>query len=316
MELEIRHLRLMVAVAESGGVTRAAGILHLTQSALSHQLREMERRLGVRLFLRMKRRMVPTPAGERLLGSAARLLHEMTRAEEDVRLIGREGRGVIRVATQCYTCYGWIPRALPEFARSWPGVDVQIVPEATYRSIEALLDGELDVAVASERLAIAQKRRLAAYPLFEDEILGVVSTTHALSRRTRLLPADFADQDLLLHVPFAESQVAQEFLAAKGVRPRRVSQIRLTEGIVEMARAGLGIGVLARWAVARELREKRLRGLPLGERGFRRRFMAYTNRGAEARPFLSDFVNLLARISFAPEDSQPAREAVLCEARP
>src|SRR5690349_901398 len=112
--LEVRHLRLVAAVADTGSVTRAARRLHLTQSALSHQLRDVETRLGTALFARTARRMVPTPAGERLLATARRVLDELAGAERDLGAAAADA-GVARVATQCYTCYHWLPGVLREF---------------------------------------------------------------------------------------------------------------------------------------------------------------------------------------------------------
>src|SRR5262245_19557925 len=110
LHLDLRHLRLVAAVAESGGQTRAARRLNLTQSALSHQLRELESRIGAPLFIRASRRMVLTATGERILGTARRVLHEVEALERDlVAESASGGAGVVRLATECYTVYHWLP---------------------------------------------------------------------------------------------------------------------------------------------------------------------------------------------------------------
>src|SRR5262252_10360059 len=96
MDLEIRHLQLVAAVADVGSLTRAGDRLHLTQSALSHQLRDIESRLGTPLFLRVGKRLVLTPAGERLLVSARDVLERLERAEREIRQMGKERAGVLR----------------------------------------------------------------------------------------------------------------------------------------------------------------------------------------------------------------------------
>src|SRR5580765_3953113 len=103
MELEVRHLRLVMAVAEEGSVTAASRRLHVTQSALSHQLRDAEEKVGAPLFLRLSKRMVPTPAGERLLQSARMVLGELERTSREIS--GKGDAGMIRLSTECYTCY-------------------------------------------------------------------------------------------------------------------------------------------------------------------------------------------------------------------
>src|SRR5215813_12091051 len=104
MELEVRHLRLIRAIAEEGSVTRAGSRLYLTQSALSHQLRDAEEKLGAQLFTRVNKRMILTPAGERLLKLARTVLDEMGRAEEEIRQIALHREGLLRLSTECYTC--------------------------------------------------------------------------------------------------------------------------------------------------------------------------------------------------------------------
>src|SRR5215210_8184117 len=147
MKLEIRHLKLIKAIAREGSVTRAGNRLHLTQSALSHQLRDAEEKLGVQLFTRLNKRMILTPAGERLLSSADAVLDEIKRAEEDIRQIALSREGILRLSTECYTCYHWLPSMLNVFQQKFPRIEVQIVVEATRKPLDALLDGKLDLAI-------------------------------------------------------------------------------------------------------------------------------------------------------------------------
>src|SRR4051794_24997522 len=147
MDLEIRHLRLVAGIADAGSMTKAAAQLHLTQSALSHQLRDIESRFNTPFFLRLGRRMVLTAAGRRVLSSAHTVLEDLRRAEEDVRRLANNSSGVIRVCTQCNTGYHWLPPLLAAFSRKHPRVDVSIVPDATDRPVDALLDGRVDLAI-------------------------------------------------------------------------------------------------------------------------------------------------------------------------
>src|SRR5829696_1756756 len=139
MNLEVRHLKLIRAIAREGSITAAGNRLHLTQSALSHQLRDAEEKLGVPLFTRLNKRMLLTPAGERLLASAETVIQEIKRAEEDIRQIALSREGILRLSTQCYTCYHWLPSMLKLFQQKFPRIEVQIMVEATRRPIEALL---------------------------------------------------------------------------------------------------------------------------------------------------------------------------------
>src|ERR1044071_9241936 len=115
LRLEVRHLKLIAEVAKEGGITKAATRLHLTQSALSHQLRDIEDKLGAPLFLRLNKKMLLTQAGERLLASAPVVLDELRRAEEDIRQIALHREGILLISNACYTCYHWLPGLLKPF---------------------------------------------------------------------------------------------------------------------------------------------------------------------------------------------------------
>src|SRR5947208_5837690 len=117
MDLEVRHLALVAAVADLGSLTRAGDRLHLTQSALSHQLRGIESRLGAALFLRVGKRLVLTPAGERLLASAREVLDTLDRTEDEIRQMGKDRSGILRITTECYTCYHWLPPLLVHYRK-------------------------------------------------------------------------------------------------------------------------------------------------------------------------------------------------------
>ena len=291
MDLEIRHLRLVQAIAEEGSVTRAGGRLHLTQSALSHQLRDAESRLGVPLFLRLNKKMVPTPAGERLLASGRGVLDQLQRAEDEVRRLATRREGVLRIAVECYTCYHWLPSLLATFRDGHPRVDVKIAVEETGRPIQALLEGRLDLAVVSDP---PRDRRIRVRPLFEDEMVVVVAPGHPLAERPYVRPEDFADQHLYIYSTPEDSTTIQRVLIPAGVTPRRVSQAQLTEAIVELVKAGLGISVMARWAVAPHVASGALRALPLTRKGYTRKWTAARLRARSTPAYLTAFEDLLA----------------------
>jgi len=152
VDLEVRHLKMVTAVSASGSVTHAATDMNLTQSAVSHQLRGIEERLGTPLFLRVGKRMVPTAAGERVLATARRVLDDIASAEEDVRRLGTNQAGVLRVCAQCNTGYHWLPPLVEAFRRKHPLVEVVVAVECTVRPLEALLEGRLDLAIVTQEV--------------------------------------------------------------------------------------------------------------------------------------------------------------------
>ncbi|MFY9554702.1 MAG: LysR substrate-binding domain-containing protein [Blastocatellia bacterium] len=292
LHLEVRHLKLVETVAKEGGITKAATRLHVTQSALSHQLRDIEDKLGTPLFLRLNKKMLLTQAGERLLSSAPAVLEELKRVEEDIRQIALHREGILRISTECYTCYHWLPPVLKPFSREFPRVEVRIIAEATHRPIEALLDGRLDLAITS---TATRNQKLMFKPLFKDEMVAIVSPDHPFASRPHLTAKDFASEHLLVYaLPKEELTVFQKILIPAGVAPKHLSRVELTEAIVEMVKAGLGIGVMARWAVAPQVKAGTLCALPLTARGFHRQWSAAMIRHKAMPPYLMKFAELLA----------------------
>jgi LysR family transcriptional regulator for metE and metH len=304
VDLEIRHLRLVAAVADVGSLTKAGDRLNLTQSALSHQLRDIESRLGAALFLRVGKRLVLTPAGERLLGSARDVLDRLQRTEEDIRAMGRDRAGLLRLTTECYTCYHWLPALLTRYRKRFPRVEVRIDVDATRKPMEGLLAGKIDLGLVSSPV---RDRRFTVTPVFEDEMIVIAPPTHRFAKRAHVRPEDMQGETLFVYPPREESTVLNEVLGPAGVTPDRVDEVLLTEAIVEMVKAGLGVSVIARWAVQPQLASGHLIGRRLTARGLRRRWSAVTPKELAKADFVREFVDLLAR--YAPVEAARARLA-------
>jgi LysR family transcriptional regulator, regulator for metE and metH len=291
MHIEIRHLKLVAAIAETGSVTEAGNRLHLTQSALSHQLRDAEEQLGAPLFERKNRKMVITAAGERLLQTAKNVLAELDRAATDIEKRDAGSQGLIRLSTQCYTVYYWLPPRLKCFQKKFPDVEFQLVIEATDNPFTALLEGKLDLAIVCDPI---RNRKIVYTPLFEDEMYIIVPPEHRLAGKRYVEAKDLAGENLIIYPPKEECTVLKEVLEPAGVAPRRIQEVMLTEGIVEMVRAGLGVASLPRWAAAPQLTSGAVIGLPLTAQGFRRTWSAAQLRDQRAPAYLKEFIRLLA----------------------
>ena len=244
VDVEIRHLQLVRAVARAGNLTRAGAALHLTQSALSHQLRDIESRLGTSLFLRVGKRMLLTRAGEELLQSAEEVLATIERTETTIRQLADTDGGLLRISTECYTCYHWLPALLKRYRRSHPYVDVQIDTTATSAPITSLVDGHLDVAIVSDRV---RDRRVVVQPLFDDELVVIMEPQHRLRSRPFISVGDFAGETLLTYSPKEDSTVHQWTVTAGGRDAARLSAGAADRSSsVELVKAGLGVAALAR----------------------------------------------------------------------
>ena len=294
VKLEIRHLKLLSAVAQQQTVTGAARQLHLTQSALSHQLRDAEEKLGTRLFLRLSKRMVLTPAGETLLTSAQRVLRELQHAEESVNNLNGCATGAIRLSTECYTCYHWLPPVMKEFQKKFPGVDVRIELEATNKTVEALLEGRLDLGILC---SVPREDKLQLHRLFDDEMLLVMPPRHRLAKKKFVDPRDLAEETIIIYPPKEESTLLQRFLLPEGIEPKGILQVPLTDAIIELVRGGMGVGFLAQWSLEPHIRAGRVVARRVTPLGFRRQWSAATLRGQQPPAYVEQFISLLANRS-------------------
>ena len=292
MDLEVRHLRLVSAVAELGSLTRAGDRLHLTQSALSHQLRDIESRLGAALFLRVGKRLVLTPAGERLLATARDVLDRLDRTEQDIHQMGKARAGMLRLTTECYTCYHWLPPLLVRYRKRFPEVEVRIDVAATGRPLDMLLAGKLDLAIMSSPV---RDRRLVSRPVFDDELVVVAARDHRFAKQTHVRLSDLRDETLYVYPPKEESRVLQEVLVPSGHVPARVEEVMLTESIAELVKAGLGVSVLARWAVQPLVDAGSIVSRPLTARGLRREWRAVMPKDLAGADYIGEFIELLGK---------------------
>ena len=293
-KLEIRHLKLLATVAKTGSVTEAGKCLHLTQSALSHQLRDAEARLGTALFLRLGKKMVLTSAGETLLVSTHRVLEELGNAEKLIAGTNGESRGVIRLSTECYTSYHWLPPVMAEFHKKFPAVEIVVNVEQPESAVNSLLEGKLDVAITA---CTAPTKKLRQLLLFEDEMLVVMSPKHRLARVDHVKPADLEGETVLIYPPRENSILLGQIMSPAGAAPGRVVEIPLTEGMIELAAAGPGVALLAEWAVEPAIRAKKVVGKSVGANGLRRHWYAFTLRSHPGPKYLQGFLESLKSAS-------------------
>ena len=293
MNIDVRDFQMVAAIAATGSVTRASGELHRTQSAVSHQLRAIEERLGTPLFMRVGKRMVVTAAGERVLATARRVLDEIRVTEEDVRRLGTRQAGVLRVCAQCNTGYHWLPPLLQIFRRRHPQIEVSLALESTLRPFDGLLEGKLDIAIVTQTIRHDQVR---LRPLFEDEHAAIVAPDHPFAKKAFVRPEDFASERLLLYSSSPDdSFTIQTILRPAGVVPRRVSFVMLTEAILEMVKARLGVSVMQTWAIEPALRAGDVRAIPITPGGIHRQWHAATLVAAGGLDYVEAFIDLLGR---------------------
>jgi LysR family transcriptional regulator, regulator for metE and metH len=291
--LEVRHLRLVRAIAEEGGPTRAAARLHLTQSAVSHQLAELEGRLGVPLFTRVRRRLELTPAGARLVEAARSMLGDLARVERELHQAGTRKRELLRIAVECFTSYHWLPKVMAALAAEHPHVEVRIITAATREPVAALLRGDIELALVSSPV---RDRELVVRPLFDDEWTVILAPSHPLAARPHVSVLELGKETLFAHdAPRSDVERLRELIAAERASMPRVVPVPLTDALVELVTAGLGVAIVSRWAVAPWEARGDIVARRFTRAGLSETWSAAYRRDAESRLPLARFVELLVK---------------------
>ncbi|WP_421703007.1 LysR family transcriptional regulator [Aliiroseovarius sp.] len=263
--LDLRHLQLIQAIIETGRITDAAEKLGVTPSALSHRLREAERRLDVPLFTRMHKRLRKTPAAEYMAVVAERILTDLSRAEEDVRRMNAGVQHVVRLSVEAYSNYRWLPAFIKFLKSRTEGIDLQIMAGARSDPLTSVQNRHIDIAVVSGDIAQAG---LSSLPLFEDPLLYIMSPTHRLADRHFVEGSDIVGEPFITYtkVPEPDREFARLFRPTDSY-PKWAATVELPEAIVELVASDLGTSVLSNWALQTALAEGRIIGAQVTEEG-------------------------------------------------
>jgi len=293
--LELRHLRTLLALREAGNLSRAAQLLNLTQSALSHQLKGLEEHYGAELFARKSNPLVFGVVGQRLLKLADSVLPQVDEADRDVRRLVDGSAGQLRIAVECHTCFDWLMPAMDAFRERWPEVELDIVSGFQADPVGLLHQDRAELAIVSD--VDADETGVVVHPLFSFEIIALLPKGHVLLARPWLEAADFAGQTLITYpVPDEMLDLVRRVLQPAGITPpRRTSE--LTVAMLQLVASGRGIAALPLWAVENYLARGYVARQRIGEQGLTGRLYAVSTPGLAAKPFLADFVRLMRETS-------------------
>ena len=242
--LDLRHLSMLRAIAESRTLADAATTLNLTPSALTHRLKEAERRIGRRLVDRDHTPTSFTEAGRRLASAARGILAELDRAEADAGMVDATKRVVVRLSGSTLCGYGWLAGLVRALEATHPQIDLEVVMDVALDPIGALKKRAIDLAIMPERTRDARLRNVA---LYRDEMVAVVPRGHRLTAGDHAEIRDFADVTYVANstTPEIGREYTRLFKPA-GVRPRRVVQAGHVEAVMGVVRAGIGVTISTR----------------------------------------------------------------------
>ena len=288
--LEIRHLRSLLAIADYQNLSAAAERVHLTQSALSHQIRAIESHFGVALFDRTPQGLKPTSACARLLTLARGVLPQIGDAERDLFRMKSATGGELRIALECHTCFDWLMPVMDEFRRRWPEVEVDLVAGFHPDPLSLMTSGKADLVVGSKP---AKLRGVTVWPLFRFEILAVLANEHRLVRRKFVDAADLAGETLITYpVPEQRIDVIREVLNPANIHLKRRTA-ELTIAILQLVASRRGIAALPNWGLRNYLENDYVVGKRIGKEGLWSELHAIMPKAKAQQSFVAEFIEIV-----------------------
>lgn len=290
--IELKHLRTLVQLRNSGSLVEAAEQLFMTQSALSHQLKELESRLPDRVFVRKSRPLKFTEVGRRLLGLADDVLPRIARAELDVQLIGAGDSGRLHMAIECHSCFDWLMPALDYYRERWPEVELDFSAGFTFEPLPALEAGDVDLVITSDPVEL---EGIEYKPLFVYESQIAVHKSSPLADKDYLSPKDFIDQTLITYpVERQRLDIFSRFLNPAKIQPEQVRHSDLTVMMAQLVSSNRGVCALPNWVWADYVEKARGQFVlkSAGENGIWPTLYAAVRSDSLARPYMTDFLTL------------------------
>ena len=290
MYLELRHLRTLRAIHQAGGLARAADLLNMTQSALSHQVAGLEDQVGMELFVRRSKPMKLSSAGIRMLRVADRVLPEIVALEEEFRALQSGKTGRLHIAIQCHACFDWLFPVLEMFRHAWPEVDVDIRAGLAFDSFPALLREEVDLVISSNPEPLPG---VTFNPLFDYQPIFIASSQNPLAAKPMIEAEDFRDQVLITYpVGRDKLDIFTEMLTEARVEPRAQRPVELTAVILMLVGSNRGVAVLPDWVVRDVKSNADYITRPLYPGTLTKRLFAATREEDAAKPFMAHFLRL------------------------
>jgi LysR family transcriptional regulator, low CO2-responsive transcriptional regulator len=290
--MNLHHLSIFHAIAETGSISASAERMHISQPAISRQLKEFEKRMGVVLFERLPRGMRLTQPGEVLRNYAARLFEIVRTAEAAVRELSDARQGHVSIGASNTVGTYILPSLLARFRRSHPSIGISMFVGNTEQVSQGVHDLRFMLGFIEGPLHVPDLR---VDRFIEDEIVPVASGDHPLSAKKRLTPADLSGQSLLMREPGSGTrELVETRLQRHGVRPGYIVEFGSTEAIKQAAVHGGGVAWLPRVCMPRELAAGELVRLPVKSLTIRRPLSVIRRSDGYTAPATEAFLEVLS----------------------
>jgi DNA-binding transcriptional LysR family regulator len=255
--VEIRQLRAFMAIAESGTFTAGALRVHITQAAISMQIRQLENELGARVFVRAPRHVILTEAGEHLLQRARQILREHDAAVDEIAALAGAERGRLRIGSaSAMILTDPLPKILKELRRQHPAAEVAVISGTSGALVDQILAGELDIAFVSLPVDV---RGIQTERLSEDQLVAIASPRHKLAKQRTISAYTLAGEKLILGERGGNTRrLIDQFFAQAGVSLHVAMELSRQAAIRRMVEEDMGVGIVPLQSVKEEVEKGKL----------------------------------------------------------
>ncbi|MEL6538114.1 MAG: LysR substrate-binding domain-containing protein [Bacteroidota bacterium] len=285
--MELKYFRLIKSIAEEGNMANSADHLFLTQSALSHQLREMEDRLGFKVFHRGRNKWQLTKEGEELYKIANQLFSTIDEGFSNIKRIKDGAKGSLKVSAECQSFFHGLPAFVQKMGILYPEINIDLSMGATHQTISQLLSNELDMALVTTEPA---SELLYSKEVFRDEIKVVMHREHPLAEEPFLDASHFADLHLLINsFPLENVSVYEHFLKPNRIVPVKVSAIPFTEVTLQLIAANMGVTCVPEWTLRPFKLSEELVFQRIGKNGLKRTHYLVMREADRTQAYFANF---------------------------
>ncbi len=255
--MEIRQLRAFVAIAELGTFTAGAQRVHLTQAAISMQIRQLETDLGAKLFIRAPRHVILTEAGEQLLQRARQILRDHDAAVDEIAELAGAERGRLRVGSaSAMVTTDVLPRLLREVRKQHTRSEITVASGTSETLVQQILAGEIDLAFVSLPV---EARGINTERLSQDQLVAIASPRHRLAKQRTISAYTLAGEKLILGERGGNTRrLIDQFFAQAGVTLQVSMELSRQAAIRRMVEEDMGVGIVPLQSVAEEVKKGRL----------------------------------------------------------
>jgi len=294
--LERQHLQILKAIALKGTVTEAATDLFLTQSALSHAVKKLEKQFDVKVWHKEGRRVRLTQAGELLLSFANRVVPQFEHTELQLQQIAKGERGILRIGMECHPCYQWLLKVVQPFMLNFPDIDIDVKQQFQFGALGALLEYDIDMIITPDPL---QHKAISYQAVFDYEHVLAVCDTSVLATKNYIVPSDIANE-VLISYPVEQNRldIFNRFLTPAGASVKRHKTIETTEIIMQMVAANRGVAALPRWLIEVFQKDLNIVGVSLGKSTMMKSIYLGTRNTEKMPVYITSFKQLAEATSF------------------